>query len=239
MKLIVTKDYDELSKACATVVKQLIKENPAMSFCLPAGNSPIGMYQKLITMDIDFSLMTTYNMDEYVGLGSDHPQSYASFAKKMFLDHININFDNVHYINGLALNIEEECQRYNHLIEKTGIDLAISGIGDNGHIAFNEPADYLLTNYHVIELSESTRRQNRGFFNSDHEVPTQAITCGIADFMTAKCVIIIASGPKKNRLLKQFFTDNKVSTQFPVSFLKLHPNCLFIVDEAAMKDIDY
>ena len=242
MKFIITKDYDEMSEVIAKLVMDLIKEKPDLSFCLPAGGSPIGMYKVLVREyeagNVDFSKLYTYNMDEYVGLEKGHHQSYAYFADHHLLKHVNINRSRVTSPQVADGDVEKAVQEYrNKLAAVGGLDLAISGVGDNGHVAFNEPNDYLIPHFHAVNLDEATIKANSRFFDDISEVPKQAVTIGIADIMLAKHLFIVASGEKKAPIFERLFENDHVDPHFPVSFLRMHPNVTFILDEAAAAKI--
>lgn len=239
MKLIIAKDYDDLSIKTAKIIAQLIKDKPNLLFCLPAGSSPLGMYENLIEMyrkrEISFKQMTTFNMDEYVGLTKNHHQSYAYFTNKHFLQYIDVKENNIYRPNGLANDLSEMAINYSKLMQTLGgIDIAITGIGDNGHIAFNEPNETLQLNTHIVNLATSTIQANSRFFADISEVPSQAISIGMQDIFNCRTFIVVASGIKKAPMLKKFFDSSVLDPKFPVSFLHLHPNCLFIVDQEAI-----
>lgn len=238
MKFIITKNYDEMSEVLAKHVMDLIKENPELSFCLPAGGSPIGMYEVLVREykagNVDFSKVHTYNMDEYIGLEPEHHQSYAYFANHHLLNHVNIDRNRVTYPLVSGDNVEDAVKLYRDKINALeGIDIAISGVGDNGHVAFNEPNDYLKPHVHLVNLDQATIQANSRFFDHIDEVPRQALTIGIADFMMTKNLFIVASGKKKAPIFERLFENDHIDTHFPVSFLRMHPNCIFILDEDA------
>lgn len=239
MKIIITKNYEELSYKTAEIVSSLVKEKSDLVFCLPAGSSPIGMYQKLIKLynnkECDFSSMITFNMDEYVGLAPDNTNSYAYFSHYHFLDHININPANIYHFNALTDNLVSECERYvQNITDFGGLDLAITGIGDNGHIAFNEPNKHLIAKTHVIELDEKTIKANSRFFEGNSSlVPSKAFTIGMEEIMKCKNFLLVASGKNKAQPLAKLFSTTNIDPLYPVSFLRMHPNVTFILDEDA------
>lgn len=243
MKIVVCKDYDEVSRVMAEKVVDLIHEKPNLVFCLPAGNSPIGMYKYLVKMyqegKVDYSKLRTFDMDEYAGLTPDDPHSFIYFMHHHFLDHVNINLNNVRYPKADAEDLDAECRRYaEEIVEAGGLDIAITSIGDDGHIAFNEPNSYLLPRTHVVKMDEATRRQNRSAFaDCETGVPEYAITTGMEEHIKAKHYYVVCSGAHKAPLLKKMFECEKLDPQFPVSWLRMHPNVEFIVDEEAAKDI--
>ena len=239
MKIIVTKNYDELSKVAANEMANVVKNNPKAILGLATGGSPIGMYKELIRMnkagEIDFSKITTVNLDEYVGLSGDHPQSYRYFMNENLFNHINIDKNNTYVPNGLAENIEEECKNYDNKIANLGgTDVQLLGIGNNGHIAFNEPADDLVSGTHLTNLTQATIEANARFFDSIDEVPKTALTMGLGGIMKSKKIIVIASGESKAEAVKAM-VSGKISTNMPASMLQMHRDVVVIVDEAAAK----
>lgn len=239
MKVIVTKNYDELSKVAANEMAMVVKNNPKAILGLATGGSPIGMYKELIKMnkegEIDFSKVTTVNLDEYVGLSGDHPQSYRYFMNENLFNHINIDKKNTYVPNGLAKNIEEECKNYDNKIENLGgTDVQLLGIGNNGHIAFNEPDEDLVSGTHLTNLTQDTIQANARFFDSIDEVPKTALTMGLGGIMKSKKIIVIASGESKAEAVKAM-VNGKISTKMPASMLQMHRDVVVIVDEAAAK----
>ena len=239
MRLIVTKNYEELSKKAAEVMAETVKENPKAVLGLATGSSPIGLYKEIIEMnkrgEIDFSEITTVNLDEYYGLSGDHPQSYRYFMNENLFNHININKDNTYVPNGLATNQSKEGERYDAKIaELGGTDIQLLGLGSNGHIAFNEPNKELVFGTHLTDLTEETIEDNSRFFNSKEEVPTKAFTMGIGGIMKSKKILVIASGENKAEAVKEMVKGN-INTLVPATMLQMHHDVTVIVDEAAAK----
>lgn len=239
MKVIVTKNYDELSKVAANEMANIIRNNPKAILGLATGGSPVGMYKELIKMnqsgDIDFSKVTTVNLDEYVGLSGDHPQSYRYFMNNTLFNHINIDKKNTYVPNGLAENIEEECKNYDAKIaELGGTDVQLLGVGNNGHIAFNEPDSSLVSGTHLTGLTEDTIKANARFFDTIDEVPKTALTMGLGGIMKSKKIIVIASGESKAEAVRGM-VSGKISTNMPASMLQMHRDVVVIVDEDAAK----
>lgn len=239
MKLIVTKDYNELSKVAAKEMAKVIKNNNKSILGLATGGSPVGMYKELINMnksgEIDFSDITTVNLDEYIGLSGEHPQSYRYFMNENLFNHINIDKNKTYVPNGLAKDIEKECTSYDAKIEELGgIDVQLLGVGNNGHIAFNEPNEALLAGTHLTDLKEDTIKANSRFFDSIDDVPKKAITMGLGQIMRAKKIILIASGESKAEVVKAMLSG-KISTDIPATMLQMHRDVTVIVDEAAAK----
>jgi glucosamine-6-phosphate deaminase len=199
------------------------------------------MYKELVNKfqkgEIDFSKVMTFNLDEYYGLSSDHPQSYNYFMWNNFFQYVNIKKENMHLLNGVPEDINRECRRYEYLIQKNGgIDLQILGIGDNGHLGFNEPAIGLKSKTHLADLSKETINANSKYFNDIKEVPKQALTMGIGTIMKAKKIILLASGIKKAKVIKRTI-NCQVSTELPATVLKLHNDVLIIIDKEAAYEI--
>jgi len=239
MKIIITKNYEELSKVAANEMAEIIKSNPKAILGLATGGSPIGMYKELIRMnkegEIDFSTITTVNLDEYIGLSGEHTQSYRYFMNENLFNHINIDKKNTYVPNGLAENIEEECKNYDAKIaDLGGTDVQLLGIGNNGHIAFNEPNQELVAGTHLTRLTEDTIKANARFFDSIDEVPKTALTMGLGGIMKSKKIIVIASGEGKAEAVKAM-VSGKISTNMPASMLQMHRDVVVIIDEAAAK----
>ena len=239
MRIIITKNYEELSKVAANEMAETIKNNPKAILGLATGGSPIGMYKELIRMnkegEIDFSTITTVNLDEYIGLSGEHTQSYRYFMNDNLFNHINIDKKNTYVPNGLAEDIEEECKNYDAKIaDLGGTDVQLLGIGNNGHIAFNEPDQELVAGTHLTGLTEDTIKANARFFDSIDEVPKTALTMGLGGIMKSKKIIVIASGEGKAEAVKAM-VNGKISTNMPASMLQMHRDVVVIIDEAAAK----
>ena len=232
MRLIVTKNYEEMSKVAAKEMAEDIKRNPEIVLGLATGGTPVGMYKELIRMynegELDFSKVTSINLDEYVGLSGDHDQSYRYFMNTNLFNHINVP-------NGLAENVEEECMAYDARIQDMGgIDLQLLGLGANGHIGFNEPGEALSVGTHLTDLKESTIEANARFFDSIDDVPRKAITMGLGGIMKAKKIMVIASGEGKAEVVKAMMSG-KITTEIPATMLQMHRDVILIVDEDAAK----
>lgn len=241
MKVIVTKDDQEMSQKAADLLQQCMEESEKSVLGLATGGTPRGTYQELIRRyragELDFSQVTALNLDEYVGVDKDHPQSYHTYMKEQLFQHVNMDIENAHIPNGQAPDLQEECKRYETLIEQAGPPhIQLLGIGHNGHIGFNEPGSSFTSETHVVELADSTRVANARFFESKSDVPSQAITMGIQSIMKSARIVLIASGEKKadaiNRLLSK-----EVSEDFPASALHSHPDVTLIVDLSAYQKI--
>ena len=239
MRLMITESYEELSKAAAEEFAKVIKEKPNAVLGLATGGSPVGMYKELIKMyeknELDFSKVTTVNLDEYIGLNPEHNQSYRHFMNENLFNHININIANTFVPNGLADNLEVECKEYDKkIMELGGIDIQLLGVGNNGHIAFNEPDEQLSAGTHVISLTENTIEANSRFFENINDVPKKAITMGLGGIMKAKKIILIASGESKAEAIKGLFSG-RITTDNPASMLQMHRDVTVIVDKEAAK----
>ena len=239
MRLMITESYEELSKAAAEEFAKVIKEKPNAVLGLATGGSPVGMYKELIKMyeknELDFSKVTTVNLDEYIGLNPEHNQSYRHFMNENLFNHININIANTFVPNGLADNLEVECKEYDKkIMELGGIDIQLLGVGNNGHIAFNEPDEQLSAGTHVISLTENTIEANSRFFENINDVPKKAITMGLGGIMKGKKIILIASGESKAEAIKGLFSG-KITTDNPASMLQMHRDVTVIVDKEAAK----
>ncbi|QAA30791.1 glucosamine-6-phosphate deaminase [Clostridium manihotivorum] len=239
MKLIVTKDYEEMSKVAAKEISDFINSKPEAVLGLATGGTPKGLYEELIKLNkqeiVDFSNVTSINLDEYIGLSGEHEQSYRYFMDHNFFNYINIDKSKTFVPNGLADNIDLECIEYDKKIaELGGIDLQLLGIGSNGHIGFNEPAEYLYMGTHQTNLAKDTIEANSRFFKSIDEVPRKAITMGIGGIMKAKKIVLLASGENKAEVVKEL-VSGKITTEVPASMLQMHRDVVIVIDEAAAK----
>lgn len=237
MKLIVAPNYAGICEKAADIFAAEIHRNPACVLGLATGSTPVGLYQALIRRyqegALDFSKVQTFNLDEYCGLAGDHPQSYRYFMQKNLFDHVNIPPEHTHIPSGIAVDPEQECRRYDALIERCGgIDIQLLGIGHNGHIGFNEPDDHFPVGSHLTRLAESTIQANSRFFASESEVPTHAITMGAGSILKAKKILLMASGEGKAEILCRSMTG-PVTPFVPASVLQLHRDVVILADEAA------
>lgn len=241
MNIIKVKNYKELSMQAAGIVAAQISRKKNTVLGLPTGQTPLGMYQELVKRfrkgEIDFSQVITFNLDEYYGLSPEHPQSYNYYMWQTFFNNINIKKENVFIPDGVTKDVQKECRYYESLIEKKGgIDLQFLGIGDNGHIGFNEPAIALNSNTHLVNLSQATIEANSRFFNDIEDVPRKALTMGMGTIMKAKQIILLASGMKKAPAIAKTI-NGKVNTEVPASLLQLHRDVTIIVDKDAARDV--
>ena len=228
MRVIETKSYAELSRKAANLISAQVLSKPDSVLGLATGSTPIGTYKQLIEWyekgDLDFSEVKSINLDEYVGLTGDHDQSYRYFMNTNLFNHVNIDKAKTNVPSGVAEDLEAECERYDALIESMGgIDLQLLGIGHNGHIGFNEPADSFVVPTHVVELGETTINANARFFSSADEVPKKAVTMGIKAIMQAKKVLLIANGKDKKEIVEKALYG-PVTPEVPASILQFHPD---------------
>ena len=247
MRLIIQESYSQLSQwAAAYIVKKIndfapTEENPFV-LGLPTGSTPLGTYKELIKLyqsgKVSFKNVVTFNMDEYVGLPEDHPESYHSFMWNNFFQHIDIKRENVNILNGNAENPEAECQRYEDKIKSYGgIQLFMGGIGPDGHIAFNEPGSSLTSRTRIKTLTQDTIIANSRFFNNDISlVPKTSLTVGVGTIMDAKEVLILVNGQNKARALYQA-VEGSVNHMWTISVLQMHPKGIIVCDDAATVEL--
>ncbi|OIN95844.1 glucosamine-6-phosphate deaminase [Candidatus Desantisbacteria bacterium CG1_02_38_46] len=239
MQVVIKANYDEISKEAALTVKQRLMEKPSFVLGLATGSTPLGLYKELIRMHkeegLSFSHMVTFNLDEYLGLAPDHPQSYNFFMWENLFKHININPRNVYIPDGKVkpVDVEEYCEWYESRIKKFGgIDLQILGIGRDGHIGFNEPGSSLGSRTRVKTLTEETMQDNARFFKDPSEVPTYSITMGVGTVMEAKEILMVASGKNKAQVIATAI-EGGVTAQVTASVLQLHKKVTVFLDEEA------
>lgn len=238
MKLIQVKDYDELSEKAAKIILDKIKTKHNAVLGLATGSTPIKMYDLIVEDHIkngtSFKDIVTINLDEYVGLDENHPGSYRYYMKEHLFNRVDIDPMNAYVPNGTAPDLQAECRQYEALIDSFGgTDLQLLGIGENGHIGFNEPGTPFNSVTHVVELTPSTIKANSRFFNHESEVPTNAITMGIASILKSKEILLLISGKKKANAMHELL-HGKISESFPASALKKHPRFTVICDEEAL-----
>ncbi|MBE6623591.1 MAG: glucosamine-6-phosphate deaminase [Ruminococcaceae bacterium] len=237
MKIIVCEDYDEVSLRASEIISKGIKEKKDIKLGLATGSTPQGVYQNLIKMfkrgELDFSSVSAYNLDEYYPIRKDDNQSYAYFMKDKLFSHINIKPENIHIPSGEAKEPAKECEKYDSALECAGgVDIQILGLGINGHIGFNEPADELIANTHLTPLTESTINANSRFFESIDDVPKFAITMGVGSILSAKSILLLVTGKNKHKALMATLKGT-LSTSTPASVLALHKNVTVICDKEA------
>ncbi len=243
MLVDIVSDYDALSVLAANKVAELIKARPHAVIGFATGSTPLGLYQRLIQMHkdegLDFSGITTFNLDEYVGLPADHLQSYAYFMERHLFAHININHASVHLPDGMSSDIDGHCAWYEEQIEKAGgIDLQILGIGANGHLAFNEPGSSLGSRTRIKTLTTETVHSNARFFDATDQVPKYAITMGVGTIMESRKLLLLASGAGKADAIKATL-EGPVTAMVPATIVQLHRDAHTVIDEMAASKLLY
>lgn len=238
MRIVKAKDYTAMSRMAANIISAQIIMNAKCVLGLATGSTPIGIYQQMIEWyrkgDLDFSEVTTINLDEYRGLGPDSEQSYRYFMNTNLFDHVNIRKDHTFVPDGLEADREKACSSYNERIRACGgIDLQLLGLGNNGHIGFNEPEDAFEKETHCVQLSESTIQANARFFDNPEEVPREAYTMGIKSIMQARKIVVVVNGAGKAEIVKKAFTG-PVTPMVPASVLQLHNDVTLVGDEQAL-----
>ena len=238
MKIIHAKDYEDMSRKAANIISAQVILKPDCVLGLATGSTPIGAYHQLIKWyekgDIDFSQVHTYNLDEYRGLSHDDVQSYHYFMRDNLFDHINIDQANTHVPDGSNLDAEAACKEYDRIVAAAGYpDLQLLGIGNNGHIGFNEPDDHYSAGTHCVDLTESTIQANSRLFEKEEDVPRQAYTMGTQTIMYARMILVVANGEKKAQAVRDM-CYGPVTPSCPASILQLHTNCVLVADEAAL-----
>ena len=238
MRIVRAKDYDDMSRKAGNIMAAQVVAKPDCVLGLATGSTPIGAYKRLIegyeAGDIDFSQVKTYNLDEYRGLPGDHDQSYRYFMNVNLFDHVNIDKANTHVPDGLVEDYEAACAEYDAAVAAAGgQDLQLLGIGNNGHIGFNEPGDAFVKGTHCVDLTESTIQANSRLFDSIDDVPRQAYTMGIGTIMAAKMVLVMANGEVKAQAVHDMIYG-PITPSCQASILQLHPNVAVVSDEAAL-----
>lgn len=230
-------DYKDLSRKAANIIAAQMILKPDCTLGLATGSSPVGTYEQLIERfkdgDLDFSRITSVNLDEYKGLAPDNDQSYRYFMNTNLFNHVNIDKAHTFVPDGLEPDAEKACREYDEIIENVGgIDLQLLGLGHNGHIGFNEPADSFSKGTNCVDLTESTIEANKRFFESEADVPRQAYTMGIRTIMLAKKILVVVSGKDKAEILKKVVCG-PVTPKVPASVLQLHPDVTIVADSEA------
>lgn len=233
MKLIVTESYEESSRLLADMFEEVVAEKADAVLGLATGSSPIGLYRCLVqdfeAGKVDFSKVHTINLDEYEGLGRSHEQSFGYFMDQHFFSRVNIKKENIMLIDG-AGKPEEQIRRYDEFLEKNPIDILVLGIGNNGHIGFNEPDRVFQAGTHLVELEEDTIKANARFFEKESDVPKRAVTMGMKGIVNAGKVVLIASGKAKAKAIHELFQDDIIDPMLPCSILKVCREAVVVVD---------
>ena len=241
MRIIVAENYEAMSRQAANILSSIVMMKPDCVLGLATGSTPIGTYQELIKRyndgDLDFSKVKTVNLDEYVGLEPTHDQSYRYFMQTQLFDHVNIDVANTNVPGGMAEDVEAECRRYDEIITSMGgIDIQVLGMGHNGHIGFNEPAEDFPKGTHEVDLAESTIEANARFFENRDMVPRKAVTMGIGSIMQARRILVVVSGEGKADIVEKAFRG-PVTPQVPASILQFHPDVILVGDKAALSKL--
>lgn len=242
MNIIQSEHYEDMSIKAGTLIVEKVRSKPSITLGLATGSTPKGVYQFLIKDRLEngtcYNQVKTVNLDEYIGLPHHDHNSYHYFMQHQLFNYVNLEPEHTHIPNGAASDLDKECLCYEQLIKELGgIDLQILGIGQNGHIGFNEPGTSFSSSTHIVTLAENTRQANSRFFNSLDEVPTHAITMGIKSILASKEIFLLASGEAKaDALYKLLYGE--ISEEFPASILKLHPNVTIIADKEALKKLE-
>ena len=238
MRIYCGKNYDEMSRKAANIISAQIITKPNCVLGLATGSTPIGTYKQLVEWyekgDLDFSEVTSVNLDEYRGLSGDNDQSYRYFMNTNLFNHVNIDKSRTYVPNGLEADSRKACEEYDQIIEQVGgVDLQLLGLGHNGHIGFNEPADCFAKGTNCVDLTERTIEANKRFFEKESYVPRQAYTMGTHTIMSARKVLMVVSGKDKAEIVKKAFFG-PVTPHVPASILQMHPNFVLVADEDAL-----
>lgn len=242
MKINVFDTYEQMSAYAAQVIKEEINKKKNLNLGLATGSTPEGMYENLVEFfendELDFSSVTTFNLDEYCGLTPSHSQSYHYFMDEHLLSKVNVKKENINIPEGDEEKHEDICKAYDKKISQAGgIDLQVLGIGVNGHIGFNEPGDIFVADTHLIDLTDTTIEQNSRFFSNGEEVPKKAITMGIRPIINANKVVLMANGPSKAHAIK-ISLEGPITPQVPASILQLHEDLIVILDKEAAAELE-
>lgn len=241
MKLIEATNYKSMSRKAANIISAQVILQPRSILGLATGSTPLGIYRQLIEWynkgDIDFAEIQTVNLDEYCNLSPENSQSYHYYMRTNFFDHINVKKENIHVPNGMAEDVDAECENYDKLISSLGgIDLQLLGLGNTGHIGFNEPNESFDKMTHRVALKQKTISDNSRFFSSIDEVPKFAVTMGIKAIMQARKILLVVNGAKKAEILEKVLFG-PITPAIPASILQLHPNVTVIADADALTKV--
>ena len=241
MRIYCKEDYKEMSRKAASIIAAQVILKPESVLGLATGSTPIGTYENLVAWyengDLDFSKVSSVNLDEYKGLSGDNDQSYRYFMNQHLFSKVNIDVARTFVPNGLEPDSDKACAEYNEIIRKSGgIDLQLLGLGHNGHIGFNEPCEEFEKETHCVDLKESTIEANKRFFESEADVPRQAYTMGIQNIMNAKKVLVVVSGEDKADIVAKAFAG-PVTPQVPASILQMHKDVTLVGDKAALSKL--
>lgn len=236
MRFILAKDATDVSQRAYDFIRKSILQNPSLILGLATGSTPLELYKLMISDhkrgNLSYKKVKTINLDEYVGLPEGHPQSYRYFMDNNLFNHIDIDKNNTKVPRGNAINLDKECEEYSSFVSTNRPDIQILGIGSNGHIAFNEPGTSFNSSTHIVKLKDSTIKDNARFFENESEVPQQAITMGIKDIMSAKMIILLATGSSKAEALYRAI-KGPITEDCPASILQTHPNTVILGDHTS------
>lgn len=237
MRILIEKNYEKMSRRAAQIIASQVTMQPESVLGLATGSTPVGMYKNLVEMfrmgELSFKNVSSFNLDEYIGLNHKHPQSYKAFMDSQLFDHVDIGADQVHIPCGMAEDVNMECLAYEKAIESLGgIDLQVLGIGHNGHIGFNEPGSSFEARTHMVDLDAVTIQANARFFDDVDQVPRQAISMGIKTIMKSRKVMLLASGKDKAEIIQKM-VHGPITPSVPASILQLHQDLILVLDEEA------
>lgn len=237
MNILRFDDENKLHEAGAGIISGIVQTKPNAVLGLATGGTPIGIYERLVHAYergmISFKDISTFNLDEYVGLSPEHKQSYSSYMREHLFDRVDINLERTHIPNGIADDLEAECARYDQLIQQAGqFDIQLLGLGHNGHIGFNEPSNALVKGTHVVELAASTIAANARYFDSIEEVSSRALTMGVGTILQAKMILLVVKGEEKAKAVRNAL-QGPIHTECPASLLQTHPHLVVLLDQAA------
>ncbi|RKN85536.1 glucosamine-6-phosphate deaminase [Paenibacillus ginsengarvi] len=234
MNILTFRSTDELNEAGASIITGLVQTNPRAVLGLATGGTPVGIYEEIVNTHrkgmVSFKSATSFNLDEYVGIPVDHPESYRTYMNHHLFSHVDFAPERTFIPNGNASDLEQECARYNQLLDDAKqIDLQLLGLGHNGHIGFNEPDHALVSGTHIVKLKDETREANARFFDSIDEVPTHALTMGVGTILKAKMILLVVRGADKAEIVHRAL-NGPITTECPASLLQTHPHVVVLLD---------
>ena len=238
MEIIIQPDAESAAEMAARIFAELIHSKPKAVLGLATGSTPLPLYRKLVDRNLDWSGITSFNLDEYIGVGPEHPQSYHAFMHGNLFEHVNIHPANIHIPDGMSTDPEAHCREYEENIQSAGgIDLQLLGIGTDGHIGFNEPTSSLASRTRIKTLTSRTRKDNARFFGSEDAVPFHVITMGIGTILETRKTLLLATGKNKAQAVAQA-VEGPITSMNPASALQLHPSAIFCLDEEAASELN-
>jgi glucosamine-6-phosphate deaminase len=237
MEIIIQPDAESAAEMAARIFAELIRSKPKAVLGLATGSTPLPLYRKLVDRNLDWSGITSFNLDEYIGVGPEHPQSYHAFMHGNLFEHVNIHPANIHIPDGMSTDPEAHCREYEEKIQSAGgIDLQLLGIGTDGHIGFNEPTSSLASRTRIKTLTSRTRKDTARFFGSEDAVPFHVITMGIGTILDTRKTLLLATGKNKAQAVAQA-VEGPITSMNPASALQLHPSAIFCLDEEAASEL--